>query len=263
MDRRRITGPELSVPPLMQQTSENESPSSLLDNQGKRQDGRPTDTIRPLYIKTGLISQANGSAYSEQANTRITCAVYGPRQNKKAQFNEVARVECDFKLATFACTNRRSFQKDAQEKELSHLVAQAITPAVRLNLYPKSTIDVYITVVQSDGWWSTLAGAITCASAALVDAGIDMVDLVTATSAVVADGRILADPTCSEENHPTVQGTVLVAGLSSLREVTHVVQSGSLALDITTQATNDCIETCSQLHEVVGLCLKSSLVVCE
>ncbi|KAJ1964274.1 3'-5'-exoribonuclease, partial [Dispira parvispora] len=111
MDRRRITGPELSVAPLMQKTAESESPPNLLDNQNKRRDGRKADAIRPLYIKTGLISQANGSAYLEQADTRITCAVYGPRQNKKAQLNEVARVDCDFKLATFACTNRRSFQK--------------------------------------------------------------------------------------------------------------------------------------------------------
>lgn len=59
-----------------------------------------------------------------------------------------------------------------------------MTPAVRLELLPKSAIDVYITVLENDGTSSCLAAAIIAASTALADAGIEMLDQVTACSAV-------------------------------------------------------------------------------
>jgi len=64
------------------------------------------------------------------------------------------------------------------------IIQQAFLPAVRLNLYPKSSIDIYITVIENDGTTACLAAAITCASIALTDAGIQMYDLVAAASAV-------------------------------------------------------------------------------
>ena len=74
--------------------------------------------------------------------------------------------------------------QDAEEKGLSNTLVQALTPAVRLELLPKSAIDVYITVLENDGTSSCLAAAIIAASTALADAGIEMLDQVTACSAV-------------------------------------------------------------------------------
>lgn len=74
--------------------------------------------------------------------------------------------------------------QDAEEKGLSNTLVQALTPAVRLELLPKSVIDVYITVLENDGTSSCLAAAIIAASTALADAGIEMLDQVTACSAV-------------------------------------------------------------------------------
>ena len=75
--------------------------------------------------------------------------------------------------------------KDAQEKELSQLVFEALAPSIRLDLLPKSTIDIYISVLENDGMASCLAAAITCASVAVADAGIEMLDQVAACSAVI------------------------------------------------------------------------------
>lgn len=74
--------------------------------------------------------------------------------------------------------------KDAQEKELSQLVFEALAPSIRLDLLPKSTIDIYISVLENDGMASCFAAAITCASVAVADAGIEMLDQVAACSAV-------------------------------------------------------------------------------
>ena len=61
---------------------------------------------------------------------------------------------------------------------------QALAPAVRLDLYPKSTIDVVVTVLEADGNVSSLAASLLGASLALADAGVEMVDLVVATTVV-------------------------------------------------------------------------------
>ena len=50
---------------------------------------------------------------------------------------------------------------------------------------PQSFIDVYVTVLEADGIASSLALAITCASLALVDAGIEMLDVVVGSAIVI------------------------------------------------------------------------------
>ncbi len=60
----------------------------------------------------------------------------------------------------------------------------AIAPAIRLDLLPKSVVDVYIQVLEMDGVAAMMGAAVSCVSIALADAGIEMYDLVAACSAV-------------------------------------------------------------------------------
>ncbi|KAJ8321833.1 hypothetical protein KUTeg_000304 [Tegillarca granosa] len=55
------------------------------DGNGNRQDKRSADEIRPVFLKAGVISQARGSAYLEQNETKVICAVYGPRELVKRE----------------------------------------------------------------------------------------------------------------------------------------------------------------------------------
>ena len=50
------------------------------------------------------------------------------------------------------------------------------------HLYPKSQIDVFVTVLQNDG--SVLASSITCAGMALIDASIHVFDVIIGSSMV-------------------------------------------------------------------------------
>lgn len=63
-------------------------------------------------------------------------------------------------------------------------VHQALVPAIRLELFPKSTIDVFISVLENDGIESCVAAASIAASVALADASIEMIGLVAACAAV-------------------------------------------------------------------------------
>ncbi|KAJ1987858.1 3'-5'-exoribonuclease [Dimargaris cristalligena] len=270
MDRRRVNGPELSVAPLVATVDAEgavnfvqETPKQAFTPDTKRQDGRSAGDIRPIYLRAGLVNQASGSAYFEQKNTRVTCGVYGPRQNKKAQFNELARLECEIKFTPSSCEKRRALHRDPEEKELANFIAQALSPAVKLDRYPKSTISVYISVIQCDGWWSAVAAAITCASVALIDAGIDMIDSVVAASTLVANpSTVLMDASQSEEDaHPHIDaGVLLVAELPTFKSITHVVQMGKLDINQTTKATEACLEVCAKIHGVVNHYLRESVI---
>lgn len=67
------------------------------------------------------------------------------------------------------------------------LLEQALLPALRTNLYPRSNIDISVLVLDCDGLHTALGAAITCASMALVNAGIEMRDVVVGCSAVPFD----------------------------------------------------------------------------
>jgi exosome complex component MTR3 len=76
--------------------------------------------------------------------------------------------------------------QDAEDRAVGAAVQQALLPAVRAELFPKATLDVLLTVLQADGADATAAAATLAAGAALADAGIEMLGLVVACSAVRA-----------------------------------------------------------------------------
>ncbi|KAF9428967.1 hypothetical protein BGZ94_000308 [Podila epigama] len=274
MDRKRVPGPELSVAPLVEYPIDRKcwTPQQEQRHDTKRQ---PED-MRPIYLKTGLISQANGSAYIELDKTKIACGVYGPRSVKKAgqAFSGHGTLNCEIKFATFSCAKRRSNVRDAQEKNLSLIITQALTPAVRLDLLPKSTIDVYVTVLECDGISSCLSAAIVAASSALAHAGIEMLDLVAACSAsyistgpsiasestgsiATSPPQIFMDADLEEEKHE--QGSIVLAYMPSRNEVTHVFQSGKAEGTTISQSVEHCVEACNKIYAVMHHALVESI----
>ncbi|KAG0306782.1 hypothetical protein BGZ99_001672 [Dissophora globulifera] len=279
MDRKRVAGPELSVAPLVEYPRDHKrwTPQDEQRHDTKRQ---PED-MRPIYLKTGLINQANGSAYIELEKTKLACGVYGPRPGKRTGFSGHGVLNCEIKFATFSCAKRRGHMRDPQEKELSQILSQALTPAVRLDLVPKSTIDIFITVLESDGWGSCVAAAITAASVALAHAGIEMLDLVAGCSAAyIPSGPSIASPTPSAtdatnatgpslaprifmdadlEEEKYEQGAIVLAYMPSLNEVTHMLQSGKAEGSIVSQSVEHCVEACNKIYAVMHHALVESV----
>lgn len=106
----------------------------------------------------------------------------------------------EVKFAPFSCKRRRAplrvslrsdgpsqdtqNLKDAEDRTIAMAVYQAIVSSVRLELLPKATIDVYITVIEADGIEGVISSASVAVSAALADAGIEILGLVMSCSAV-------------------------------------------------------------------------------
>ncbi|KAG9318515.1 3' exoribonuclease family, domain 1-domain-containing protein [Chiua virens] len=135
-------------------------------------------------LEPGLISQANGSAYIETEKTKLACAVYGPRQSKSTTYNEKGKLNVEVKFSPFSCTRRRSPLHDAEDRSLAVAIHQSIASSVCLELLPKSTIDIFITIIENDGIEGCIASGAIAASTALADAGIEMFGLVASCSVV-------------------------------------------------------------------------------
>ena len=52
----------------------------LIDDNGKRLDGRSTEELRKIKIEAGVLHRADGSCYLEWGNNKVLAAVYGPRE---------------------------------------------------------------------------------------------------------------------------------------------------------------------------------------
>lgn len=59
--------------------------------------------MRPLFMRTGTLSRADGSAYYESGDTKVIAAVYGPRPlPAHEEYAERAALDVEFRRASFA-----------------------------------------------------------------------------------------------------------------------------------------------------------------
>ncbi|KAJ7285800.1 3' exoribonuclease family, domain 1-domain-containing protein [Mycena rebaudengoi] len=249
-DRRRINGPEDSFPPLF------DSDNTPWKQGDPRKDRAPAD-IRPIFLQPGLISQANGSAYIETVKTKIACAVYGPRQSKNTAYSEIGRLNVEVKFTPFSCVRRRAPMRDAEDRSIAVAIHQALVSSVRLELLPKSTIDIFITIIESDGLDGCVASGSVAASTALADAGIELIGLVTACAASVVGKEIWLDPTEEEAQHSN--GTLVLVCMPALQKITSVWQTGEMKVADVMGCIDTCQEKCIEIHSVVAQALLESV----
>lgn len=199
-DSRRIKGPEQSHDYRTYDRSRSKSSEKYTIN-ARRQDGRSEDEHRLIFLRTGVISQARGSAYVEQGKTKVMCGVYGPREiPRRSDFSMKGVLSCSFIRAPFASPKRQasgSNVDDSEEKEIAIALKEALEATVCMHLYPKSQIDVFVTVLENDG--SVLASAITCAGLAIINASIHVFDVIIGSSMKRLGSLRLTDPTLKEE----------------------------------------------------------------
>jgi exosome complex component MTR3 len=164
-----------------------------------------------------------------------------------------------------------------RESDLSRRLTASLLPVIILDKYPKCTIIVTTTVLQDDG--SCLSAAITAASMALVDARVELRDVVTSCTVAVVENTTnnsnneeeeeeedrwlyLADPTEREVTPSPSTGTVALICLAMTpnhKEVTLWSQSGRLSSDMASHAMELCRDGCRTMHKFMRESWISSL----
>ncbi len=191
-----------------------------------RIDGRRPDELRPIRMEVGVLENANGSALVEYGATRVVAAVYGPREAvpKHIALPDRASLRCRYHMAPFSTAERKSPAPTRREIELSKVIREALESVVLTELYPRTVIDVFMEVLQSDG--GTRTAAITAASLALADAGIPMRDLVAGVAVGKIDGTIVLD--LNEVEDEFAEADVPVAFMPSLGRIVLLQFNGVL-----------------------------------
>lgn len=102
----------------------------------------------------------------------------------------------------------------------------ALESTVCLHEFPNYQIDIFILVLEDDG--AVLSSSITAAGMALVDASIPCYDIISSSTAAIQNGKILIDPSGSEEEseESANHGTVTISSLSSIDQVSQVLFKG-------------------------------------
>lgn len=219
----------------------------LLDNKGLRKDGRRLDELRHIKMEAGILKRADGSCYINWGKNKIIAAVYGPRQAPRyVQEPHRAVVQCWYNMAAFSVSSRKKPGMDRRSTEISKILSEALGHVIMLDRFPRSTIDVYITVLESDG--GTRCAALTAASVALADAGIPMKGLISAVACGKVDGALALDLSKIEDN--LGQADLPIGYVPSTDEVVLLQMDGHMTPEEFDDALDMGIESAKKIYEL-------------
>jgi ribonuclease PH len=248
------------------------------------EDSRAAHSLRRLCLETSVTGQL-GSALVELGHTKVLCEVslttleypmgttpqmeegllqchvqYAPYVGR----NMVAqRTEAVAPLESTISAGKLNSELMTRESDLSFQLSSALLPAIPLEKFPKCVLRVDTTILQDDG--SVLSACITAATMALVDAKVELYDVVasctvavlvnddTTTTTARKDDEssivYLADPTHLELARG--QAEMCLAMLPNHKEVTLWNQSGRLTSSMANQAMELCRDGCRTMHKLM------------
>jgi polyribonucleotide nucleotidyltransferase len=156
-----------------------EAVRGLILNSGKRLDGRPFDTVRPIISEVGLLPRAHGSALFCRGETQaVTLATLGTGEDAQefdsytgGQTEKKFLLHYNFPNFSVGETGRIS---GPGRREIGHgaLAERSLEPMLPLDTYPYA-IRVTSEIMESNG--STSMATVCGGSLALMDAGIPMI----------------------------------------------------------------------------------------
>ena len=220
----------------------------LLDKNGIRCDGRKVNETRKVTIKTGVLKNADGSAYIEFGGNKILAGVFGPRDvHPKHMSNpDTGILRVRYHMEPFSVTERKKPAPSRREIEISKVIKEALEPAVMLEQFPRTAVDVFLEVLQADG--GTRCAALDAASVALVDAGIPMRDLVCACASGKAADTLILD--VNNEEDQAGQADMPIGYMPNLGQITLLQLDGVLTPDEFKKCVEIGIDGCKQVYEI-------------
>ncbi|MFX1567253.1 MAG: exosome complex exonuclease Rrp41 [Promethearchaeota archaeon] len=232
-----------------------EYPEKLFRKDGKRLDGRTEKELRPIKMEVGVIQNADGSAYLEWGNNKIYAAVYGPREVHPHHLAKPDRgvLRVFYRMATFSVFDRKRPAPGRREKEISMIVSDCIEPVLFLELYPGTSFEVFIEVMDADG--GTRCASTTVAALALADAGIPMKSLVTAVAVGKIDGKKVVDLSGIEDKAGEADLPIAMTWYNE--EISLLQFDGDMDLIELNEFLNDAKEALEKIHQIQLDALKS------
>jgi len=220
----------------------------------KREGNRKPGELRPVEIVVGVVPNADGSAMVRLGKTTAIAAVYGPRAvyPKWKQLSERGILNCVYSMVPFSTNERCRPGPSRRSREISKVTTDALAPAIFLEEYPKSVIDVYIDIIQAEA--GTRTAGINAASVALADAGISMRGLVSSVAAGKIGKEYALDLEGKEEDASKCD--IPIAYMPREKKITLLQMDGDMTAKEAIDTINFAIKGCEQMYEKQAEALK-------
>ena len=226
----------------------------LLSPEGLRIDGRRLDELRSIKMQVGSLHNADGSAFVEWGANKVMAAVYGPREvhPRHLQQNNKAVIQCKYNMAAFAVDERKRPGLDRRSQEISKVIGEAFESVVFAEEYPRTSIDIYIEVLQANA--GTRCAGLVAASMALADAGIPMVDLLPAVAVGKVAGKIALDLKKEEDNFG--EADLPMALVPQSGRLVLLQMEGHMSEEELSQALDLGVQGCREIYEKMKQALR-------
>jgi len=214
----------------------------------KRLDGRKNNELREMEAKSGVIPNADGSAYLRVGNTVVYVAVYGPRPAPRFLADPSKGIlRFHYNMMPFSGYGSRIRPgHKRRSQEIGMVMAGALEPVIDLSQYPNTIVDVFVELPQTDA--GTRCAAISASSIALADAGIPMTDMVASVAVGQVDGTVVADLTYNEEAYDAPVSDIPVAVIHGSKQVSLLQMDGEIKKEDLIAALNMAIEVTDEIH---------------
>ena len=212
------------------------------------------------FIETGFVndSDVSGSCYLLINSIKIIATVKGPRMlqtfNNFQENVELCNLDCEVKCLGSE-NESNSANSDNQisnyERQLSTQLKDALTSSIRLDLYLKANISLTVNIMKSSQSLENeddddvishamdLSAAINGSSLALIDAGIELYDVVISSIIYIDNGTILNKLNKQARKGPTDNDTnkrnkkrdscvIVYAEMSLIEQITFFLCEGQL-----------------------------------
>ncbi|EGW34367.1 uncharacterized protein SPAPADRAFT_134338 [Spathaspora passalidarum NRRL Y-27907] len=266
-DRRRILGPANTVTPNIPNSTGSRKPSAT-----------NTQSIPPFFLKHSIIENANGSAYLEIGNTLIEVSIFGPRPIRGSFVDHASvSVECKFHPYITPQPQASTFNSAKQtgrtgltdvEHRISNYLEGCILPCLLLEKYPKSSIDVHVSIISTDRddlknnanlLW-LMNWIVCCTSVAFVDSGIEMRDVITGGQVRLCGDKVIIHPDLEDDetDEPSVDGLLNFMNLKN-DEIVGIWIEGN-ETDLSTEKMNQLVEECKKMSKIIRANINSYLI---
>jgi len=238
-----------------------EYPEKLFREDGKRLDGRDKTELRPIKMEVGVINNADGSAYLEWGNNKVFAAVYGPREVHPHHLAKPDRgiLRVFYRMTTFSVFERKRPAPGRREKEISMVIGDCLEPVLFLELYPGTSFEVFIEVIDSDG--GTRCASTTVAALALADAGIPMKSLVTSLAVGKIDGELVIDLSGIEDKAGEADLPCAITWYND--ELSLLQFDGDMTLEEMNTSMDSAVEALKEIYEKQLTALKSKYIAIQ
>ena len=160
-------------------------------------------------------------------------------------------------MAAFSVDERKRPGLDRRSQEISKVIAEAFESVVFAEEFPRTSIDVYIEVLQANA--GTRCAGLVAASVALADAGIPMADLLPAVAVGKAGGAMILDLNKAEDNFG--EADLPMALVPQSGRLVLLQMEGHMTREELATALDMGVAGCRGIYEVMKQALRDRYVV--